>query len=903
MNAPDTDNLAYRVLIVDDNKSIHDDLRKILVGEGRAVAELQGDEELLFEKVQVRGARFEIASAYQGQDGLALMTQAVSEGRPYALAFVDVRMPPGWDGVQTILHLWKAYPDLQVVICTAYSDYSWADIIRDLGHSDSLVILKKPFDNIEVIQLAHALTKKWTVSREAQAKRQDLENRVQERTAELAKTNQALEAEIRDRARAQEALRESEERFRTAFEEAPLGMCLTALDGRFLQVNAALCQMLGYSRQELQEGAWQKLTHTDDMERSRQAVEQFVQDLSSSLEFEKRYIHKNGNAIWVRLKISAVKNADGTPAHFITHVDDITDRKRAEAAMVHAMEAAQAASRAKSEFLANMSHEIRTPLNGVIGMTELVLDTQLTPEQGEDLRMAKASADALLTIINDILDFSKIEAGKLDLDSVEFNLRDCLDETMKMFAARAGQKGLEVLCEIRPGLPDLLMGDPTRVRQVITNLVGNAIKFTEKGEVIVHVESEAQQGNLACVHFRVADTGIGIPADKQELIFESFTQADGSTTRRYGGTGLGLSISSRLVAMMGGRIWVVSEVGKGSTFHFTVNLRVPAEAKAPPQPADLAALEGLQTLVVDDNLTNRRILEEVLSRLGAKPTLADGAPAATIALQHAADAGMPFRLVLLDSHMPDVEGFELAEQIKQNSRFAGTAVIMLTSAGKRGDAARCRELGIAAYLTKPIGQAELLEAVRHVLGIKPGAGAFPLATRHSLREARQSSRRRILLAEDNIINQKLASRLLEKRGHAVVVAGDGYQALAALDKERFDLVFMDVQMPGMDGFEVTKALREKERTTGNHLRVVAMTAHAMKGDRERCLEAGMDDYIAKPIHANELIQAVEGAGMQRGDHFDQTKPGAGREMADDHFPLSPPAWESCAPAHQPSDWK
>jgi PAS domain S-box-containing protein len=791
-----------------------------------------------------------------------MMGRAVAEGRPYALAFVDVRMPPGWDGVQTVLHLWEVDRNLQVVICTAYSDYSWTDIVRELGHSDSLVILKKPFDNIEAIQLAHALTRKWTVSREAQAQRQDLENRVQERTADLAQTNKALIAEIRDRARTQEALRESEERFRTAFEEAPLGMCLTALDGRFLQVNAELCKMLGYSRQELLQGAWQKLTYPEDTERSIQAMKQCAQGLVHSLEFEKRYLHKSGNAIWVQLKISAVRNAQGATSHFVTHVEDITNRKRAEAEMLRAMEAAQAASRAKSEFLANMSHEVRTPLNGVIGMTELVLDTDLTPEQREDLRMAKASADALLTIINDILDFSKIEAGKLELDLMEFNLRDSLEETVKMFAARADQKGLELACDLRPGVPEFLIGDPTRVRQVITNLAGNAIKFTQKGEVIVRVESEAQHDDRACIRFSVVDTGMGIPADKQKLIFEAFTQADGSTARRYGGTGLGLSISSRLVEMMGGRIWVESEVGKGSTFHFTVDFRVPAGARERPQPAELAVLEGLQVLVVDDNLTNRRILGEIVSSRGARPTLADGAAAALIALQHAADSGRPFRLMLLDSQMPDVEGFDLAEQIKRHSRFADIAVIMLTSAGQRGDAARCRELGIAAYLTKPIGQSELLEAIRHVLGLKPeGAIASPLVTRCSLSGAPHPSRRRILLAEDNVINQILAARLLEKRGHSVVVAPDGPQALAALDREPFDLVFMDVQMPGMDGFEVTKALREREKATGNHLRVVAMTAHAMKGDRERCLQAGMDGYIAKPIQVQELIQAVEGVAV------------------------------------------
>jgi PAS domain S-box-containing protein len=857
MIAHETDNPIHRVLIVDDNKLIHDDLRKILVGEGVGSTDLLGDEELLFEKAQVHGALFEIDSAYQGQDGLAMMSRAVAEGRPYALAFVDVRMPPGWDGVQTILHLWKAYPDLQVVICTAYSDYSWKDIVRDLGHSDSLVILKKPFDNIEVIQLAHALTKKWTVSREARAKRQDLENRVQERTAELAKTNQALEAEIRDRARAQEALRESEKRYREIFESASDLIQCVDTNGGILYVNRAWHETLGYSEEDLKALSLFDVIHPENKER---CFEVFKGAMSGEKvdRIEVVFRTKSGEKVILEGTASyGVENGKTPVSRGIYH--NITKRKRAEAEMLHAMEAAQAASRAKSEFLANMSHEIRTPLNGVIGMTELVLDTDLTPEQREDLLLAKASADALLTIINDILDFSKIEAGKLELDLIEFNLRDCLEETMKMFAARADQKGLELACDIRPGLPEIFVGDPTRVRQVITNLVGNAIKFTEKGEVIVRAESEAQQEDQACVHFSVVDTGIGIPADKQRLVFEAFTQADGSTARRYGGTGLGLSISSRLVEMMGGRIWVESEVGKGSTFHFTVDFSVPAGARVRPQPAKLVVLEGLQVLVVDDNPTNRRILGEVTARLGAKSTQADGAAAALSALQQAAVAGWPFQLILLDSHMPDVEGFDLAAQIKRNPEFADTTMIMLTSASQRGDAARCRELGIAAYLTKPVGQAELLEAIRCVLGSKQeSADPSPIVTRNSLRGVPHSSSRRILLAEDNAINQKLATRLLEKRGHTVVVAADGYQALAALDKEPFDLVFMDVQMPGMDGFEVTKALREKEKTTGDHLRIVAMTAHAMKGDRERCLKAGMDGYIAKPIHVKELIQAVEG---------------------------------------------
>jgi PAS domain S-box-containing protein len=857
MNENDAENPTYRLLIVDDNKAIHDDLRKILIGEDSGSRDLQMDEELLFEKVPVRGARFQIDSAYQGQDGLAMMSRAVAENRPYALAFVDVRMPPGWDGIQTIVHLWNAYPELQVVICTAYSDYSWKDIVRDLGHSDSLVILKKPFDNIEVVQLAHALTKKWTVSREAQAQRQDLENRVQERTAELAQTNKVLEAEIRDRARAQEALRESEKRYREIFESASDLIQCVDTQGGILYVNRAWHETLGYTEEDLKALSLFDVIHPENKE---QCFEVFKGAMSGEKvdRIEVVFRTKTGEKVILEGTASyGWENKKKPVSRSIFH--DITKRKQVEAEMLNAMEAAQAASRAKSEFLANMSHEIRTPLNGVLGMIELVLDTDLLPEQREDLGMAKTSADALLTIINDILDFSKIEAGKLELDLIDFDLRQSLEQTMKMFAARADQQGLELACDIRPGVPESLKGDPTRVRQVITNLVGNALKFTDKGEVIVRVESEAPHGDRACVHFSVMDTGIGIPADKQRLIFESFTQADGSTARRYGGTGLGLSISSRLVEIMGGRIWVESELGKGSTFHFTVDFSLSAGGRERPAPAEPIVLEGLPVLVVDDNLTNRRILGEILSRAGARPIMVEGAAAAMIALERAAHAATPIRLILLDSQMPDVDGFELAAQIKRDPGLAAAPVIMLTSGGQRGDAARCRVLGIAAYLTKPVGQAELLGAIRNVLGSNQESakaappGAPPLRSRE-----RHIVSRHILLAEDNAINQKLATRMLEKQGHTVVAAMDGHQALAAIDNESFDLVFMDVQMPGMDGFEVTQALREKEKTTGSHLRIVAMTAHAMQGDRERCLAAGMDGYIAKPIHAKDLMQAVEG---------------------------------------------
>jgi two-component system sensor histidine kinase/response regulator len=677
---------------------------------------------------------------------------------------------------------------------------------------------------------------------------EDLEKRVAERT-------EALRREVEERLSAQEALSKERQVLRALIDNVPDRMYVKDSHSRFVMANSAVARVNGVPSGE-------DLVGKSDFDfYPKEIAQDFYKDEQELMRSKQPFYDReepvtdsSGNSMWVLTTKVPLFNNHGEVIGLAGIGRDITFRKNLEIEWQRAKEAAEAANRAKSEFLANMSHEIRTPLNGIVGMTELALDTELTPEQKDYLETVKLSSDALLTVINDILDFSKIEAGKIDLEEVEFDLHESLESALKTLAVRAHAKNLELLCEISPDVPQVVKGDSSRLRQVIANLVGNALKFTDKGEVALRVQTEPGHGDGCLLHFVVSDTGIGIPADKQKLIFDPFSQADASTTRKYGGTGLGLTITSRLVGMMGGKIWVESQIGRGSQFHFTVQFKAALMQPQTSSTLPLERLRGVRVLVVDDNETNRHILDNMLRNWGMRVSCVASGSAALAELAAAAEGFDHYRLIISDVHMPEMDGLQLVQHIRARPDLTSAIIVMLSSAGRRGDSQLCKELGVAALLSKPTRQSELRTTIARILGAADphGAPAITATSSSPVDLERPPRAMHILLAEDNSVNQRLATRLLEKRGHQVIVAGNGREALSALENHAFDLILMDIQMPEMDGMEATAKIREKEELAGGHMPIVALTAHAMKGDEEMCLAAGMDDYLSKPIRPQDL---------------------------------------------------
>ena len=743
MNSPTLLEPNHRLLVIDDNQAIHEDLRKILTGEVKAQEHLQDDEEVLFGKEATPIVRFEIDSAYQGQEGLAKLEQSLAEGRPYALAVVDIRMPPGWDGVETIFRLWQAYSRLQVVVCTAYSDYSWNDIQRRLGRSENLLILKKPFDNIEVIQLAHALTRKWLVSGQAQARLEDLDRMVALRTSELEAANERIRKQFAEKAAAEAA-------FRTVFESSPIGIALSDLRGCYVDVNGAMEELMGVPKASVvgrDPAALGWIADGDEFEAIRRALNGGGGLDSHELVFRNSRQGERTGLLWAR------RVAIGGTGYWLSFVLDISERKEMERELVRARLGADAAAQAKSQFLANMSHEIRTPLNGILGISYLLEDESIPEELRPMMSLIRTSGEVLRRVLDDVLDFSKIESGKLELIEEPFDLRACLQWSFELFRKAGAEKNIACRLHLDDRLPAYVCGDATRLRQVTANLMSNAVKFTHRGSIDLEVQlvRTARSAGRHRIRVAVRDTGIGIPADRIHRLFQSFSQVDAATNRSYGGTGLGLAISKRLVAMMGGDLRVRSRPGVGTTFEFTFSAGI-ANAVPAADAAGTVCPPGPEVALAGDGK-----LDQMVSLSAG---IANAAPA-------------------------------------------------VDAAG---------------------------------IGSPPGLKA--------------------LVVEDNKVNQMVILRMLRKMGYHADLAADGEAAVQAVEASSYDIVLMDLSMPGVDGLEATRRIR---RLTGERssVPVVALTASTSEEVRSRCVAAGMDDYLSKPIDVQALRRVLDRWGRAR----------------------------------------
>jgi two-component system sensor histidine kinase/response regulator len=666
--------------------------------------------------------------------------------------------------------------------------------------------------------------------------------------------------DVSARRRAEEALRASDARFRSLTRSNVMGIIMVHQDGSITEANDAFLDLVGYSRDEFQAGRlrWDKLTAPEFARLDRQGIDQLM-NTGTSPPWEKELVRKDGSRVPVLNGLAVLR---GSRDRCLCFVLDISTQKEAEAQLKRAKEAADQANRAKSAFVANISHEIRTPMNAILGMTELLLDTPVNPEQHDYLKVLQESADALLSLINSVLDFSKIEAGKLDIERVEFGLRDTVAGILKSLAVAAHKRGLELVLNLEPAVPNRVVGDPIRLRQILVNLVGNAIKFTEKGDVVIRLSVDAREQATVLLHLAVSDTGIGIPHEKRESVFLAFEQGDGSRARKFGGTGLGLAICAKLVELIGGRIWFESNPAGGTTFHATgrFGLVESEETTLAAQPSgERRDLQDLRVLVVDDNPASRAALEDCLKSWGMQPRVVDNARAAQDLVERHSSREQPFAVALVDAHMPGPDGFSFADWLRREAAGrVGPTIMLLHSVDRTSDLARCDEIGVAAYVNKPIDHSELFDTLLALLVREDENGTVVRADDgDEPAPVYRVSGLRILLAEDSPFNQKLAQGVLGKRGHQLTIANNGREAVALADSREFDLIFMDIQMPEMDGLEATKRIRTREEETGRRVPIIAMTAQAVKGMRERCLSVGMDDYLVKPVRAREIYDKIE----------------------------------------------